>query len=149
MSIEDVRRCISLMEGHEVDFDGPKDIDLIAKAEQALGLVFPPSYKLFLSKLGCGDVNGLEFYGIVDEEFVDSGIPDGIWLTLTERKGGLPDNFVIVYALDDGSYLALDVSETDRNNENPVIQYWSTGETVRFDRDFGSFFLSEVQTSFG
>ena len=44
------------------DFEGAKPESLVARAETALGLTFPPSYRRFLLEMGCGDINGLEIF---------------------------------------------------------------------------------------
>jgi hypothetical protein len=59
---------------------------LVLKAESALGLKFPPTYRKFLLEYGCGNIFGMEFYGVVDDNFINSSIPDAIWITLNERK---------------------------------------------------------------
>ena len=128
------------------DFDGKKDSTLIEKAENALGLRFPPTYKRFLAELGCGDIEGLEFYGIIGEDFERSSVPDSIWLTLNERKSGLPKNLILVCAVGDGTYYALDTSQVSSNEENPVVSYELNGSVKQVAADFGSFFLSELQT---
>jgi len=74
-----------------VDFAGPRDPSLVAAAENALGVSFPPTYRRFVTELGAGGVDAHEFYGVIDENFNDSSIPDGIWLTLDDRQRfGLP-----------------------------------------------------------
>lgn len=128
------------------DFDGKKDSFLIEKAEKILGLKFSPSYKRFLTELGCGDIEGLEFFGIVNDDFENSSVPDAIWLTLDERKAGLDNSLVLVYAAGDGTYCAIDTSQVSSYNENPVIAYMPDGKTKIIADDYGSFLLSELQT---
>jgi len=91
MSFKELETAFNLVHEHGYgDFEGEKALSLINKAEKTLGLVFPPTYKKFLAKLGCGDIEGLEFYGLINDDFINSNIPDAIWLTLNERKSGLP-----------------------------------------------------------
>jgi hypothetical protein len=67
------------------------------EAESALGICFPPSYRAFLQAFGAGSIRGREIYGILDGDYQNSAIPDGIWLTLQERQSsGLPESLVIV-----------------------------------------------------
>lgn len=146
MSFQDLEKAFDLIEKNGGDFEGEKDDALIAKAEQALGVVLPLSYKQFLSTFGCGDIEGLEFYGLIGDDFESSGIPDAIWLTLDERKSGLPKNLVLIYAVGDGSYYALDVSQTDSNGECPVVSYDANGDMEKVADDYGSFLLAELQT---
>jgi hypothetical protein len=90
-----------------MDFDGPKDEDLIVAAEQALGLTFPHDYRRFLAEFGAGSFGGTEIYGVIDADFVNSSVPDAIWNTLTLREDGLPPNVVAFHATGDGEELCL------------------------------------------
>src|SRR5262245_51085915 len=124
MSLEKYRRARELIAraggGH---FEGPKPEWLVAKAEAALGLVFPPSYRQFLLDLGCGNVAGFEVYGLVDDDFTNSAVPDAVWLTLEERRvAGLDPRFVIIGALGDGSFDCLDMAHPGGDGEAPVVQ---------------------------
>ena len=122
---------------------GPRDVGLIVAAQDALGIQFPPSYRMFLEQLGAGSIRGREVYGIVDGDFRDSSIPDGIWLTLREREdSGLPQNLVIVYSTGDGDYVAIDTSRHGSEMESPLV-LWRPG--VSSSRDD----LEEVSSNFG
>ena len=145
MSFQDLEKALKLIEDNGGDFAGKKSDDLIAKAEQALVLKFPPSYKQFLNKLGCGGIEGSEIFGVIDENFEKAGIPDGIWLTLDERKSGLPEYFVVVSEVGDGAYYVLDTSQVDVDGECPVVTYEINGSSEKVADDFGSFLLSELQ----
>ena len=146
MGLKDLNEALDLIDEHGGDFDGKKDLSLIKKSEIALNLKFPPTYKKFLTILGCGDICGLEFYGVINDDFDNSSIPDAIWLTLNERKAGLPDNLIIIYSAGDGLYYALDTNNVDANDENPVIAYDTNGNTKKISDNFGSFILSELKT---
>jgi len=147
MSIQDLDKAIELIaKNGGGDFEGEKDPSLVEKSEKMLGLKFPPTYKKFLHTLGCGDIEGLEFFGIINDDFENSSVPDAIWLTLDERKKGLPNNFILVYAAGDGTYCAIDTSQVNSNNENPVIAYTPDGSTKTIADDYGSFLLSELKT---
>lgn len=146
MSFEDLEAAFDLINENGGDFEGEKDEALIAKAEKALGLVFPPSYRKFLSKLGCGDIEGLEFFGLIGSDFENSSVPNAIWLTLDERKSGLPDNLILIYAAGDGTYYALDTSQVDSERECQVVSYDVNGKIAPVACDFGAFLLSELQT---
>jgi hypothetical protein len=70
-------RKMLLEHGGLADFAGPRDEGLIEQAEQVLGLRFPPTYRRFLREFGSGSFGGTEIYGVVDDDFEGSGIPDG------------------------------------------------------------------------
>ena len=107
-----------------------------------LGINFPESYKYFLESLGCGDIYGQEFYEIIKEDFINSSIPDAIWITLKMREeSGLPNYLVIVYFGGDRDYYAIDCQDL---NEAPVICWMPGGSTkdgsyTKVAKDFGFF----------
>ena len=134
----------------DADFVGRRQPHLVASAERTLGLTFPPTYRRFLLELGAGSIGGQEFYGVVNENFEQSAVPDGIWLTLDERaKSGLPPNLLIVSETGDGIRFALDTSQRYVDEESPVVLYFGPApesppsEVVA--RDFGEFFLDRVR----
>lgn len=145
--IDDLRQALKIID--EIgggDFEGNKSDDIISLAEIKLGLTFPPTYREFLKKLGCGDVEGLEFYGIITEDFENSSVPDAIWLTLDERKRGLPVNLIIFYSGGEGSYYALDSNEVDKQGEYPVVMFnQNAGPFPKVSNSFGSFLLDELR----
>ncbi|MEM9633744.1 MAG: SMI1/KNR4 family protein [Pseudomonadota bacterium] len=146
MSIDDARKAIDLItENEDADFVGPIAHELISDAQTMLGITFPPSFILFLEELGCGDVGGLEFYGIVSDDLTVSGEPNAIWLTLEERKSGLPHSHVIVSSTGDGSYFSIDTSERDKKGESPVMIVGPTGNLTRQSDSFGAFLLNEIR----
>jgi antitoxin YobK len=155
VSLEDYRSGRDLIEAHaeEADFEGERSEQLVEQAEAALGLAFPPSYRAFVRELGAGDIGGEEFYGIVDEDFENSGIPDAIWLTLGERgSSNLPDSLILVGATGDGSYFALDTARTDAAGEAPVV-VWTPGasspgeDLEQIASSFGSFFAEAISSA--
>ncbi len=147
MTIERFRKARTLIgEAGGGEFEGPKPETLVARAEAALGLVFPPSYRQFLLELGCGNVAGFEVYGLVDEDFTHPGVPDAIWLTLEERRNvGLDPRYVVIGTLGDGTIDCLDTAHLDREGEAPVVQLSAEGEDpVKLADSFGEYFLTEV-----
>lgn len=147
MSMENYLSAVDLInDSGDGDFEGEKTDVLIEKAETALKLKFPPTYKQFLKEFGCGDIGGEEFYGLISDEFIDSTVPNGIWLTLNERKNiNLPEEHVIIYATGDGTYYALDTSQINESGECPVVALSSEGQRVEIiAEDFGQFFYNTV-----
>jgi antitoxin YobK len=147
MSLQDLQSAFDLIaEYGGGDFEGEKEASLIEEAEKALGIAFPPTYKKFLAKFGCGDIEGLEIYGLISDDFENSSVPDAVWLTLDERKSGLPDHLILVYATGDGGYYALDTSQANEDGECPVVAYELNGQVEKVADDYGSFLLSELRT---
>jgi hypothetical protein len=153
MGMSEVKRAIEITRRHGGFFAGPRDESLVASAEAALGLRLPPTYRRFVSELGAGNAGGREFYGVTTDNFTTASIPNGIWLTLSEREQlGLPPEFVIVEETGTGEYYVLDTSRRDGDGESPVV-VWVPGrprdalEAVA--PDFGSFFLAAVEDELG
>lgn len=126
-------------------FAGPKSEDLIYKAENALGLLFPPTYRRFLKELGAGNIAGQEFYGVTSDKFDNASVPNGVWFTLHARKNySFPDD-LIISSLDDGSYIALDAHKEHSDRECEVVLWTAPDEDaeILYD-DFGCFLLERI-----
>ena len=146
MGMSDLERALELVEQQpeECCFVGPRDEGLVAAAEEALGVRFPPTYRAFLYRLGAGNVGAEEIYGVIDMDFLDSGVPDGIWMTLrARREWDLPPAMVVVYFDGGTDYSVLDIAGAV---EAPVRR-WRPGVSKPGDdlsevaADFGSFFF--------
>jgi hypothetical protein len=154
MGLHQFRQALRLIErSGEGEFTGPIPQQIVEEAEELLGLRFPPSYRQFLLKLGCGDIAGAEFYGIVDDNLREGPIPNGIWLTLDERETGqLPPKMVLVAFTGMTGYFALDLARAGENREAPVVM-WRAGVKPEacpvIAKDFGSLFLDEVSNALG
>jgi hypothetical protein len=147
MTWEKYRRARELVEkAGGGDFVGPRPESLVASAEAALGLRFPPSYRQFLLELGAGDIGGFEVYGVVNEEFGDARVPDAIALTLQARRSGLDPRYILIGTLGDGSHDCLDTAHPGAGGEVPVVQLSSEFEDpVTLADSFGEYFLIEVE----
>lgn len=151
MSAEDLLRSFDLIEKNQkiTDFQGLNDNVLIEKAEKCLNLNFPPSYKLFLNKYGCGDVGSTEIYGLIKNNFDAEGEMNILWLIPNERKRyQLPESHIIIGGTDDGFWYVLDSSQTNADGEYPVYIY-GFGEDGKSQEkvyeDFGEFLLDQVK----
>jgi len=150
MAIEDLDHALALIAEHtdEGTFAGPVDDAAIERAEQLLGVTFPPTYRRFLQQLGAGDIWGEEFYGIIDDDLHEPLVPNAVGLALAERKGGsLPDHLLPIYELGDGTIFGLDFSAR-AGAEAPVVSWHGDPEagTETEAPDFGAFLL-QVLTS--
>jgi hypothetical protein len=151
MSISSLNEAFNLIEKskEKADFEGEKPESLIKSAESALGLKVPPTYKKFLKKYGCGDINGFEFFGLIHENFEQSGEPDFVWTTINaRRKWHLPHHFIIIGDTGDGDWYALDSSQPNSEGEYPVVICCYDGDTYHTEKihaDFGEFLLTETQ----
>jgi antitoxin YobK len=149
MSMSDLEQAFQLIDQNEesADFSGPKPEELVRSAEAALGLALPPTYREFVKRLGCGGVTGEEFYGIIDGNFENSSVPDGIWVTLDERKkSNLPESLVIVGDNGRGGWYAIDTSTKNADGDSPIIEWWHKGvPTQVLATDFGAFLLESLR----
>ena len=153
MSMQDFERALQLVRASsESDFVGPRSESLVGRAECVLGLRFPPAYRHFLLELGCGDIAGQEFYGLVGDNFDDGCVPNGIWVTLHQRKyPDTPHEIVVVGSSGHGSFFfVLDAARRTPDGECPVAE-WRPGSGVNpancqvIAEDFGAFFLMLIQ----
>lgn len=130
-------------------FSGTKSDELLAKAEEVLSLEFSPMYRRFLSEFGAGSFGSIEFLGIIDEDFEESCVPDGIWYTLSERQNSnLPNNLLVIYETGDGDLYCQDYSNIE--NYEPKIIVYSPGtsnQEKNFEivaNSFGDFFTERL-----
>lgn len=152
MGMKELERALErIEEDGSGDFEGAKPPELVAAAERKLGVAFPPTYRRFLQEMGCGDIAGFEVYGLVDEDFDDSSIPDAVWVTLDERKeSALASSLVLVAVADDGGYFALDTAQAGRDGECPVVQWRPSQPGTQIAApDFGTFLLEEIESALG
>jgi hypothetical protein len=104
---------------------GPVPETAIGEAEAKLGLLFPPSYRIFLSRFGASLGEGVEVYGL-DPSLGPSEMPqwsDVVECTLRLRPDCLPESSVEIshYGGEFGYFLQC--SETDPEFEGPVIEW--------------------------
>jgi hypothetical protein len=129
---------------------GRRDPALVAAAERALGLTFPPTYRRFVLDMGAGGVGAFEVYGVTGDDFTNSSVPNGIWVTLSDRAAGMPGHLVVVGETGMGENYVLDTSRTDATGECPVV-IWVPGASQPGDElehvadDFGTFLWDNVQ----
>lgn len=148
MGMKELEDALTLIKENPDDsfFAGPKSEELISKAENALGLFFPPTYRRFVKELGAGNIAGQEFYGVTTDNFDSASVPNGVWFTLHARKNySFPDDLIIVFSLDDGSYIALNAHKEHSDRECEVVLWTAPDEDteVLYD-DFGFFLLERI-----
>lgn len=147
MSMADYERAKTIIAANraKASFAGPRAEELILKAEDALGLRFPATYRQFLLDYGAGNFGPAEFYGVIDEDWEDSSVPDGVWYTLSERRqSGMPVDLVLVGDTGTGELYVLDVSE-DAGPVCVVDPGTNLTSRERIASDFGEFFLQRIQ----
>ncbi|WP_409271554.1 SMI1/KNR4 family protein [Neobacillus sp. SCS-31] len=152
MSWDTYRQAIHLMEQNEeeCDFVGSRSDELISKAENALGFRFSYLYRDFLKKYGAGSFGSQELYGLIDDDFKNSTVPDAIWCTLTEREdSNLPNHLLVIYDTGMDDLFCLDFKKINEVGEPQVVSYipgidlHNQNFTV-VANDFGDFLLDLV-----
>lgn len=127
---------------------GGQSDEMIAAAEDRLGVTFPASFRAYLSQWGNLSFNGYEYYGLTpNADFDHSGIPNCVWFTLRKREQiGLPASLVIFRNENDEEYFCLDTSQTRGDNECPVV-IWDNmvGEIAQtLNASFSEFLQAEL-----
>ncbi len=149
MSMSDLEQACQLIASDPDGYlHGPKSEELVERAERALGLTFPPTYRRFVRQFGCAGLAPDEFYGVLDSDFVNSSVPDAIWMTLwARREANLPVHLIIVSDTGDGGWYAIDLSQSTAGGESPVVEWWPGATRARciMADDFGAFLLQTVQ----
>ena len=149
MAMKELVEALAIITSHgqEAEFVGPIDASLIQHAEDLLGQRLPPTYRRFLEELGAGDIWGDEFYGIVNENLESSLVPNAVGVALeARRRGELPERFLPVYDLGEGTTYAIDFSD-GTGGEHPVVSWHGDpmfGVAVAAT-DFGAFLLETLK----
>ncbi len=109
------------------EFHGGVGDSLIDRASAAIGLPFPPGYRQFLKKLGCGYVSFQEFIGLGGPEHLDV-----VKETLQQRERSGPSRFPLhlIPVLSDGfgNYECIDTaSPTSGGGECRVVNWLHDG----------------------
>lgn len=106
-------------------FAGVKDEALIEKAEKALEISFSSQLRDFFKNYGAGSIGSEEIYGIVNENFTDAKVPNGVWFTLTERKEiNMPNNLYVLFDTGADEFFCLDFNQLNENGEPPVVVFF-------------------------
>ncbi len=118
----------------------------IAEAEALLGHAFPPTYLTFPRKLGAGDINGAEVYGIIGDDAPGSAVPSIVWLSEDLRAGkDWPSKYLVVASSGDGGWHCLDASRETEGRQMPVV--WcdpNAKQVLTKHQSFGEYSLEAV-----
>jgi hypothetical protein len=146
--VERIRRRLSQSES-PCEIAGPVPEAAISAAEDALGVTFPPSYRMFLRTFGGIAIPA--HLGVV-HEFVGVAVPasapdDVVGRTLAARvERKLADHLVVVgLGAAFQEWFCLDFSRPRPNGEYPVLMYDARDNALdqQFYDDFGQM-LQEV-----
>lgn len=109
------KKAKKYMDMDAAEFVGGISENEIENAMKTLSVVFPESYKAFLSDFGGGDAGGEIIFGITNNEEDDVVIA-----TQMERSQGLPKNLIIIGFSND-TLVCLDTNKMN-NGECPVVE---------------------------
>jgi len=121
--------------------------DWVRKAELALSLRFPPSFRWYLLNYGGGTIGGEEINGLLGVDFDDACGPDIVFNTLVERRQFDIPHCLISLVNHEDEMFYLDTSVKDENNENPVVreQAETLGSRDRYADNFARFLLKRIE----
>lgn len=153
MGLKSYKEAVDLIENNKSKsfFVGQRSDELILKAEETLGLKFSKLYKSFLKTYGAGNFGAEEIYGVIDEDFENSSVPDAIWFTLTERNEvNLPENLLVIYDTSSDEILCLDFNKLNIENEPEIVSFvpgldLNSQKYEKIGEDFGDFLLQRVK----
>jgi antitoxin YobK len=152
MSVETYQKAKQIIQTNEdmADFIGGRTSELIKLAEEKLGVEFNGLYLDYLQTFGAGNFGAQEIYGIINDNFENSSVPDAIWYTLTERKEiNLPNNLLVIYDTGSEELFCLDFNQLDEKGEPKVVSFVPgiELESQKYEiiaNDFGDFLLDLV-----
>lgn len=153
MSTENYNKAIKVINDNKEDcfFAGKRSEELVLKAEEALGIKFSAQYRKFVLGYGAGSIGAQEIYGVVDDDFDNSSIPNGIWFTLIERQEvQMPENLLVICDAGSDEFFCLDFSKVSKEGEPPIVVFvagvdneYQTYEIIA--EDFGNYLLQVVE----
>ncbi len=152
MGTREYDKAVELMSHYPtlMQFVGPRSEELIQSAEDRLEVQFPGSYRSFILNFGAGSFGSFEVYGVINDNFEKSTIPNGIWATLdAQKRFNLPAKLVIIGSDGMGDDYVLDLRRQSQTYLSVII--YSVGLQEReqdievMAPDFGSFLYSKVK----
>ena len=104
---------------------GPASETVISAAEHALGVVFPPSYRMFLCRYGASLLEGLELYGLpmAPESNQPPQWTNAVNSSSRLLRDSMPVNSVQISHDGVGHGLFLLCSTSDTLFEGPVVEW--------------------------
>lgn len=152
MGYKEYKKAIKLIDMHKdivLSSNGCNE-NLIYKAEKKLNLKITGIYRDFLRKYGFLSFGSEEIYGIVDDNFEKSSIPDAIWYTIKQRKeANIPNSLLIIYHTGGDEVFCLNFNNINNQGDPNIISY-IPGVQIEIKNceiiyeDFGTFLLDRV-----
>lgn len=152
MTYIDVIESEMNLSSDEPAFSGGASDEVIAEFEKALGVQFPPSYKLFLKKFGALSFGGDTYYGITKSGLTAAEVPCVCFATKFARDAGDADpKMIVVKASGYGPSFSIDTSQLSPSGEAVVVltelAFKRDGAKEVMYESFEAFFCDTVRTS--
>lgn len=103
-----------------VEPSGPVSEEVIAAAEQQLGIQFPPQYRAFLSAFGSGGVDSEDFIGLGGSAHLDIV---KLALRLRDKNNPLPARLLPLRSDGFGNYDCFDTNQPTSDGEYAIVQW--------------------------
>lgn len=127
---------------------GERPQQLVGIAEQRLGVSFPSEYQAFLRVFGTFSYGSLEYYGLIDDDFDNSSIPDVVWFNESiRREEDFPHDLIAISDRDGVIYICLATADTAQTQRGHVIIWDNVRKRISNDTgiDFATFILEEIE----
>ena len=129
---------------------GPALESAIREAEKVLGVVFPPSYRLFLMKFGAALGDGFELAGLFEQSNIEEP-PQWIHVvgqTLRLRRashGQLPPGLIAVSGDGEDHVYYIDTTQRRADGESPVVGIGPGADLVIIANSFSDYVIRARQ----
>ena len=105
-----------------IDIGDGASSELIKRAEDFLGSAFPESLVLYAKTWGTLAIGPFEYYGVIEGDFIESRVPDGVWFTARKRDVlGLPSNLFVIFNNEGDEFHCVDLATEE-------VKVWDTSQ---------------------
>jgi hypothetical protein len=132
----------------DLRFAGGVGGEWIGRAELALGLHFPPSFRHYLGRYGGGSIGGEVVNGLLGVPFEEACGPDIVYNTQLDRlQAGLDPRLIVLVDNDGDEVFYLDFSRVAPEGENPVVRVLIEEPTLRlpYAENVADFLLKRIE----
>jgi len=114
----------------------------INKAQELLGVVFPPSYIWWSKNYGGGEIMGEEVFSVYELDNVVGG--DIIYMNELNRKNKFSDTTqLVIQETDRSEMFYFDLLQSDNEGEYPVYRLF-LGNKIKYAEDFIGFLAGRI-----
>lgn len=101
---------------------GGQSEEMVAAAEEKLGVEFPPTFREYLMRWGNLSFGAYEYYGLTrNADFENASVPNCVWFTLRKRiQVGLPQSLIVFRNNNDEEYICIDTNRALDGGERGI-----------------------------